>query len=112
MNAALEELTELLGYPAAMRLCLHHGGETLYFAKNKEAVLDLPKNKIQLLQERYRGDVLAVPLAKKPLARWLVQEQNISITEAAKLLRTSRSSVNRYLAESNVSQPSLFEGVQ
>ena len=112
MSPVLEELTELLGYSATMQLCLRHGGRVLYFPCFRPLVLDIPEETMHLLQERYQGDALTIPLAKRELAHWLVEDQNISITEAARVLRTSRASIRRWLAQQKCTQPSLFAGLE
>ena len=109
-SGMLEELIELLGTGDAMRLCLRHGGEHIYFGSRKPAWVDLSADKAALLRQRFAGDMLVVPLAKESLARWLMETEGLSIAQVAARLRVSHTSVRRWLNPAP-KQPSLFEGL-
>ena len=110
-SPVLDELIELLGQDDAMRLCLRHGSERIYFSARTPPWLDLPDDKLAVMQQHFLGDTLVVPLAKRNVALWLIEDQGLSIAQVASRLRIAQTTVWRYLDPAPEDHPSLFRDI-
>ena len=102
LPGVLAEIAEIAGRDAAMELALKLGGEALYVPR--PARLD-PDHRLVVvvgveasvrIAERFQGEAIDVPLARRALTRWMAA-RGVPKREIARRLGFSASAARRYL---------------
>ena len=96
--AVLRQIAEVAGKEVALTLALKRGGDRIRVPQRAEGSrlaewvgLDGAEKIVEALAEV----ILEIPLANRPLANWMLEE-NYSKREIARMLRVSYSSVKTY----------------
>lgn len=104
LPGVLAEIEEVAGREAALRLALEFGGESVYVPRPEHlgaghpVSLAIGEAAARNICERFAGDCLHVPMARRKLVGFLVA-QHLTTAQIAARLGMSTGAVRRYRRE-------------
>ncbi|WP_170563105.1 helix-turn-helix domain-containing protein [Ruegeria atlantica] len=107
LPGVLEEITDVAGREAALRIALTHGGDDGWNVPARagtraglELTMLIGDAAAEKVMYHFGGSAIAVPLARRHLVVWMA-ERGRTVSEIARIMRISRRTARRYLKDEN-----------